>query len=45
MQGSDKLLAALMGLSFTMIASPWLMGFSGLEVAAISACGIGALFM
>ena len=36
---------ALLGLALLMVGSPWLLGFSGNDTAAISACGIGGLLM
>lgn len=45
MSGREGFIVALMALSLLMIGSPWLLGFSGNELAAISACGIGGLFI
>ena len=36
---------SLMALGLLMVGSPWLLGYSESELAAISACGIGTLLM
>lgn len=43
MSAKEVFTIALLGLALLMVGSPWLLGFSGNETAAISACGIGAL--
>ncbi len=45
MSSREVLSVGLVGLALFMAASPWLLGFSGNEWAAISACGIAALMM
>ena len=45
MSQKDVLALELFGLSLLMLGSPWLLGFSGNDAAAISACVIAALMM
>ncbi|MDP9414901.1 MAG: hypothetical protein M3Q08_12635 [Pseudomonadota bacterium] len=45
MSSRELLSVGLIGLALFMAASPWLLGFSGNEWAASSACGIPALMM
>ncbi len=45
MSRKDVLSMGLLALGLVMAASPWLVGFSGNDAAALSACGIAALVM
>lgn len=45
MSSKDLLALGLLGLALLTLASPWLLGFSGNELAAVSACAIAALLM
>lgn len=45
MSSREVFTIAMLGLALLLVGSPWLLGFSGNETAAISACGIGGLLM
>lgn len=45
MSAREGFILSLMALALLLVGSPWLLGFSEIEVAAISACGLGTLLM
>jgi len=45
MSSREGFLLSLMAIGLLMVGSPWLLDYSGNELAAISACGIGTLLM
>jgi hypothetical protein len=45
MSAREGFVISMMALGLLMVGSPWLLGFSRNELAAISACGIGTLLM
>lgn len=45
MSAREGFVISLMALGLLMVGSPWLLGYSENELAAISACGIGTLLM